>query len=63
VGAVGTVLTLVCCLLLCVWLSHAVFKSKGRIYCTTQRIIFVAEKGVTQHGCYFEAFVRLHVLV
>ncbi|ETI44586.1 hypothetical protein F441_10644 [Phytophthora nicotianae CJ01A1] len=36
--------------------DHAVFKSKGRIYCTTQRIIFVAEKGVTQHGCFFEAF-------
>lgn len=37
--------------------SHALFKGKGRIYCTTQRIIFVAEKGITQNGCYFEAFV------
>ncbi|POM80220.1 Hypothetical protein PHPALM_1974 [Phytophthora palmivora] len=36
--------------------DHAVFKGKGRIYCTTQRIIFVAEKGITQNGCYFEAF-------
>ncbi|KAF4322220.1 hypothetical protein BBO99_00002834 [Phytophthora kernoviae] len=33
-----------------------VFKGKGRIYCTTQRIIFVAEKGATQNGFFFEAF-------
>lgn len=34
------------------------FKGKGRVYCTTQRIIFVAEKGSMQHGLFFEAFVR-----
>lgn len=34
------------------------FTGKGRVYCTTQRIIFVAEKGSTQHGLFFEAFVR-----
>ncbi|GAB9471570.1 hypothetical protein Gpo141_00008776 [Globisporangium polare] len=32
------------------------FKGKGRVYCTTQRIIFVAEKGSMQHGLFFEAF-------
>lgn len=34
----------------------ATFKGKGRIYCTTQRIIFVAEKSSSQHGVFFEAF-------
>uniref|UniRef100_K3X0E3 GRAM domain-containing protein n=1 Tax=Globisporangium ultimum (strain ATCC 200006 / CBS 805.95 / DAOM BR144) TaxID=431595 RepID=K3X0E3_GLOUD len=32
------------------------FKGKGRVYCTTQRIIFVAERGSMQHGLFFEAF-------
>ncbi|GLE05578.1 hypothetical protein PINS_up014610 [Pythium insidiosum] len=41
-------------------LDHT-FKGKGRVYCTTQRIIFVAEKGSLQHGLFFEAFeVPLH---
>ncbi|DBA04903.1 TPA: hypothetical protein N0F65_006905 [Lagenidium giganteum] len=32
------------------------YKGKGRVYCTTQRIIFVAEKGSMQNGLFFEAF-------
>ncbi|KAF1322450.1 hypothetical protein FI667_g11175, partial [Globisporangium splendens] len=36
--------------------SDHTFKGKGRVYCTTQRIIFVAEKGSMQHGLFFEAF-------
>ncbi|TMW64991.1 hypothetical protein Poli38472_009158 [Pythium oligandrum] len=36
-------------------MDHA-YKGKGRIYCTTQRVIFVAEKGSMQHGIFFEAF-------
>jgi hypothetical protein len=38
-------------------IARDTFKGKGRIYCTTQRIIFVAEKGAMQHGIFFESFV------
>lgn len=36
--------------------DRAVFNGKGRIYCTTQRIIFVAEKKLLQNGRCFQAF-------
>ncbi|RHY96341.1 hypothetical protein DYB31_015641 [Aphanomyces astaci] len=34
------------------------FKANGRIYITTQRLVFCADKGTTQHDTVFEAFVR-----
>lgn len=40
--------------------TRETFKSKGRIYCTTQRIIFVADRPSTQHGREFGAFVSPH---
>ncbi|RHX96743.1 hypothetical protein DYB25_008858 [Aphanomyces astaci] len=33
------------------------FKANGRIYITTQRLVFCADKGTTQHDTVFEAFV------
>ncbi|RLO01354.1 hypothetical protein DYB28_003702 [Aphanomyces astaci] len=32
------------------------FKANGRIYITTQRLVFCADKGTTQHDTVFEAF-------
>ncbi|RHY86826.1 hypothetical protein DYB37_005848 [Aphanomyces astaci] len=34
------------------------FKANGRIYITTQRLVFCADKGTAQHDTLFEAFVR-----
>ncbi|CEG35111.1 WW domain binding protein WBP-2, contains GRAM domain [Plasmopara halstedii] len=36
--------------------EQIVFNGKGRIYCTTQRIIFVADKSSMKNGCSFDAF-------
>ncbi|KDO22249.1 hypothetical protein SPRG_12335 [Saprolegnia parasitica CBS 223.65] len=32
------------------------FKATGRIYITTQRLVFCADKAATQHGRFFQAF-------
>ncbi|ETV79269.1 hypothetical protein, variant [Aphanomyces astaci] len=40
----------------CTTASGSKFKANGRIYITTQRLVFCADKGTTQHDTFFEAF-------